>query len=430
MPFSLLKYSLVSKDLEHIFCFSTIHSSMPSISSLRKPMLNIVIQIGIICFLLSSLAEACQVPVFRYALERWKNDPYQIFVIAEGDLEKEAKEAFDLLRGLEVDEATPANVLVEAINLKDDRDAETFRKHLKEKSLSLPAIFVYYPDDRLTYPPIWAGKATIQNANAIVDSPIRREVLSRILKGDSAVWLMVESGKREVDDTAFSKMGEYLKVAEKELELPEGVIGAARAREALALGQFIDETNVLDSEIELKLSFSRLRMSRESASELPFLEMLMHMESDLKDLKDQPMFFPIFGKARALEPLIGDGIDEDNVLDYCSYITGACSCEVKKQNPGIDLLTRLNWISAIEGSEVVLEKLLPPMEGVAVVLGQDERDQAESITFEAAIAPEVVVGEYKPAEKESGETPLPWLFVIIGFVGVLLVGSLLSGKKN
>jgi hypothetical protein len=241
---------------------------------------------------------------------------------------------------------------------------------------------------------------------------------------------MVESGNRESDDSAFKKMGEFLKIAEKELELPEGVIGAARAREALAAGQFIDETNVLDSEIELKLAFSRLRMSRDSANEEPFLEMLLHMESDLKDLKGQPMFFPIFGKGRALEPLIGEGIDKDNVLDYCSYITGACSCEVKKQNPGIDLLTRLDWIGAMEGSEIVLEKLLPPMEGVAVVLGQKERDQAESIPIEIDIVPEVVVGEPEYTKKESSGTSLAWLFVIVGFVGVLLVGSILSGKKS
>lgn len=399
-------------------------------SSLQNSLLNRVIQTCIILTLFSSFAEGCQVPVFRYALERWKNDPYQIFVIADGELEGEAKSAFDLLRELEVDETSPANVLVEPVNLQDDRDEKTFRNHLKEQNIQLPAIFVYYPEDKLTYSPIWAGAASIQNANAIVDSPIRKEVMSRILKGDSAIWLMVESGNRESDDSAFKKMGEFLKIAEKELELPEGVIGAARAREALAAGQFIDETNVLDSEIELKLAFSRLRMSRDSAKEEPFLEMLMHMESDLKDLKGQPMFFPIFGKGRALEPLIGEGIDKDNVLDYCSYITGACSCEVKKQNPGIDLLTRLDWIGAMEGSEIVLEKLLPPMEGVAVVLGQKERDQAESIPIEIDIVPEVVVGEPEYTKKESSGTSLAWLFVIVGFVGVLLVGSILSGKKS
>ena len=373
---------------------------------------------------------ACQVPVFRYALERWKNDPYQIFVLADGELEEEAKEAFAFLRGLEVDEEAPANVMAEPVNLRDDRDAEIFRKHFKEKNVELPAMFVYYPDDRLTYPPIWAGAASMENANAIVESPIRREVMSRILKGDSAVWVMVESGNREADDAAFKQMGEFLKTAEKELVLPEGVIGAARAREALALGQFLDETNVLDSEIELKLAFSRLRMSRDSAKEGPFLEMLMHMESDLKDLKDEPMFFPMFGKGRALEPLIGKGIDEDNVIDYCAYITGACSCEVKKQNPGIDLLTRLDWIGALEGSEIVLEKLLPPMEGVALVLGQEEKvpdvDLYEPSSVSATGGGLIDHLSHTPKE---GATRLTWVMVIAGFVGVLLVGSLLSSRK-
>ena len=400
----------------------------------RSSLHQLAVILGLLLTLFSTIVEACQVPVFRYALERWKNDPYQIFFIAEGELAGEAKDAFDLLRGLEVDETAPANVLVEPVNLKDDRDAELFRKHLADKKVELPAIFVYYPDDKLTFPPIWAGAATIENANQIAESPVRREVMSRILKGESAVWLMVESGNREVDDAAFSKMKGFLKTAEKELELPEGVIGAARAREAVALGQFLDETNVLDSEIELKLAFSRLRMSRESAREGPFLDMLMHMESDLKDLKDKPMFFPIFGKGRALEPLIGEGIDEDNVLDYCAYITGACSCEVKKQNPGIDLLTRLDWIGAMEGSEIILDKLLPPMEGVALVLGQEEK--SADVDLHEATGASVTEGSFiENLVDQAGKSPkevaskVTWLIVIFGFVGVLLVGSLLSGRK-
>ena len=34
-------------------------------------------------------SEACQVPVFRYALERWQPDPYELVIVHKGSLPKE-----------------------------------------------------------------------------------------------------------------------------------------------------------------------------------------------------------------------------------------------------------------------------------------------------------------------------------------------------
>ena len=40
----------------------------------------------ILLLFLASWATACQVPVFRYALERWVSDKYEILVINDGPL--------------------------------------------------------------------------------------------------------------------------------------------------------------------------------------------------------------------------------------------------------------------------------------------------------------------------------------------------------
>ena len=66
-----------------------------------------------------------------------------------------------------------------------------------------------------------------------------------------------------------------------------------------------------------------------------------------------------------MPPLIGDGITEDNVLDYTYYICGPCSCQIKYQNPGMDLLVSRDWYAFLEGSEVVKDKELPPLSGVS-----------------------------------------------------------------
>ena len=55
------------------------------------------------------------------------------------------------------------------------------------------------------------------------------------------------------------------------------------------------------------------------------------------------MVFPIFGRCRALLPLVGPGISAENIRSSAAFLAGACSCQVKELNPGFDLLITANW---------------------------------------------------------------------------------------
>ncbi len=55
-------------------------------------------------------AFACSTPVFRYALERWPADPYEIVVTHRGALEGEAKQASDALDAAYRDAEETANI--------------------------------------------------------------------------------------------------------------------------------------------------------------------------------------------------------------------------------------------------------------------------------------------------------------------------------
>jgi hypothetical protein len=55
------------------------------------------------------------------------------------------------------------------------------------------------------------------------------------------------------------------------------------------------------------------------------------------------MVFPVFGRGRALFPLVGAGITPKNIRDAAEFLAGPCSCEVKEQNPGFDLLLKADW---------------------------------------------------------------------------------------
>ena len=60
------------------------------------------------------------------------------------------------------------------------------------------------------------------------------------------------------------------------------------------------------------------------------------------------MIFAVFGRGRALPPFVGKGITRDNLLECVYFLTGTCSCTVKDQNPGMDLLFASDWWSVAE----------------------------------------------------------------------------------
>ena len=84
---------------------------------------------------------------------------------------------------------------------------------------------------------------------------------------------------------------------------------------------------------------------------------------------DEPIAFPIFGRGRVLYGLIGEGIASDVIDEASLFLTGACSCEVKEQNPGVDLLMSVDWDRLIT-TQYEIDRELPPLAGF---VGMNER---------------------------------------------------------
>lgn len=277
-------------------------------------------------------ARACQVPVFRYALERWAPAEYRVSVpSAETVLTDAEKKALELLRASPRDATNPVNLAIEA--------------DPPPPGASGPAQFVLHYPQKARDPRkqvIWQAPLTEQNVQRLLDSPLRREMRSRLLAGQSAVWVLVESGDAAKDYAAASVMTAALDHAQSSLKLPDGVIPASEAAKgAGAKGN--EQADALRSDLPLKIEFSLLRLQRNDPAEATLLAMLTHLEDDLVDLASEPMVFPVFGRGRVIEPLIAAGITKENVMEHSGYLCGACSCEVKDQNPGIDLLVAANW---------------------------------------------------------------------------------------
>jgi hypothetical protein len=266
-----------------------------------------------------------------------------------------------------------------------------------------------------------------------MDSPIRRELVKRILAGNSAVWLFLESGNKEEDDKLFKELEKHARVAEKEIAIPEGVIQQSALDDPdLLLGPG-DQENILESSVPLKIAFSILRLSRKDPQETVLLAMLLNLEDDLldKDMESKPMLFPAFGKGRVLAPLVGKGINEENALGDCGYLCGPCSCQVKNQNPGMDILVKADWWSALEGSSVIADKELPPLSGVEdlIAANQSGTDLANTKDLpEANASDSPLVGQ----SLGTDSTPFPKGIVIavVLFSGILLIGTFVLNKNR
>ena len=293
--------------------------------------------------ILSATAFACSVPVFRYAIEHWRPDAYRIFVYHDQDLTDDDR---TLLAKIESESKAGANVQAQVFDLRTSLEPIDKARWDLRADKTLPQMIVQLPAG------IGGGEAPVGVANwnatevnNLITSPKRSEIGKRLVAGE-VVWVFLESDDKDESDKLFQLLNDQLSIQQETLELPE--IDAADLSELSA-----------DPE-SLEIKFSTVKVSRSDVAEKWFVEMLLSIEPDLRDaeLVDQAMVFPVFGRGRALYALVGEGINPDMIRDAATFLTGACQCTVKAENPGVDLLIPMPWDNVIKVTEPV-EVALP-----------------------------------------------------------------------
>ena len=282
--------------------------------------------IVLITTITAASALACRIPVFRYALERWPPDFFELVVVHRGDLDEQHLEIVRSIESRATDDTHPANLRVTTMDidqddLSPDHQAllDTLQTDVSE--VVAPQMILLFPRQRRQATVAWQGELTADNAARLVDSPLRRKVVERVLEGDSAVWVLIEGSDKAANDAAAATLESELAKIETLIELPTQEILEAE-------GEFRADTAV-----ELRIGFTLLRLRRDDPSEAVFLSMLLGTESDLRDF-DEPIAIPIFGRGRTYYALVGKGVNADLIEQNCRFICGDCSCQVKEQNPG------------------------------------------------------------------------------------------------
>lgn len=288
----------------------------------------------------SSELWACQVPVFRYALERWTPERYPVVVVTKEPYSEDDK------RKWLGDDAERLSVHLSiqwksASQLSSPEERALWQKHASDVGV----VFIYYPQKSQ----LRGGLAGVQPLQAncfrhLLTSKLRLEIANRLCEGQSAVWVVLKSGNAEKDATAIKSIEAQLRLDEQWLKLPT-------PEEMEIKAEVLSKVKV-----QLKVGFSVLSLDRDNPDERFLIDCLLNSESDLRSFSE-PIAFPIFGRGLVLYALVGKGINGDTVRAASTFICGPCSCQAKEQNPGFDLLLNHTWDEAL--GEVFISPAIP-----------------------------------------------------------------------
>ena len=276
----------------------------------------------------ASLSGAPAMPVFRHALERWPASDYEIVVFHRGAPDDEAQQRIDQLRAARI--RNFANIDVKPVDVSGQMDADMENLWTCQTNPAPPWVVVRAPNTSADASPVWSGPLTESLVGTVLDSPARRKIAEGLLRGLSAVWVLLECGDSARDEAAVDTLTGELRRLEKKLALPSAASGPA-----------------MHSPLPLRVAFGLVRVTRNDPAEEFFAMTLQHGKALFTA---RPVAFPVFGRGRMLGGLVGREIDAEEIDQACSRIVAACTAEGKDQSPGRDLLLAANWNSIFDPS--------------------------------------------------------------------------------
>jgi hypothetical protein len=261
----------------------------------------------LILFVLAAVSEACQVPVFRYALERWSSQPHGL-VVPRGASQPD----FVPWMLANLDPVSPGDATATG------------------SWALLPA----WPAEQV---PWWSGPVPPDLAR-VVDSPIRRELVRLIGDiGASGVWLIGggdAAGRDALRALTEARAQHIASAATLPSEDPAAALAAGISPNALR-----DPTVTTP----YQLRFASLTFAADDPAEI-FLAAQLGLPRD----PTAPLqAWLVYGRGRAIGPFTAVQLTAGTIDNVHAFLVGICSCQVKEGNPGFDLLLSADWDALI-----------------------------------------------------------------------------------
>ena len=351
-------------------------------------------------------SQACEIPVFRYALERWPTVPSRVSIFSSGSLLPGQRVVADAIAQSNRVELELCDV---AVAPKDGDAAEGgIWSRLTEKP-ALPAVALS----------CWGGKPFVaesvflrplsrETADCLSQIPLHREMARRLMTGDSAVWVLLTSPDAAKNKAVRKMLDDALRDCNAALKLPhEQDPNDAKY-----------DTPVSPN-VELKLRFTVLEVPG-TGFEADLIRSALRSISTNAENNAEPVAIPVFGRGLALDAFSGPTLDPQVIRTVCEFLCGACSCSVKEMRPGVSLFMPVDWDAEV--TQTPLVEALPPL---TVPGATGNLDSAKAPPLAPAVLPDVA-----QAQRMSVARSL-WALLGIGLL-MLVAGTLkvLSGRKG
>ena len=255
-------------------------------------------QFGIIIILLLFYHQAysCPTKVSEWTLLNFIPLSYQLLYFTNVEPEPSIVQKHEKIEPV----IEKANIQFHAINisrLKSEHERAVFA-WISGKNL--PVYALYYQNR------LFAQFNDLTDITRLIESPLRTSIANELKSGKLCVLLYLKCGDVAQDQPVANALEETL------------------------------------SKSILKDIIPVIHLSRDNPDEHRFIQLLLKVEPDLEILP-QPMLFGIFGRFRVLEPLVGKGITQENINYLIQFLSADCSCLIKDQMPGIDMLYLNQW---------------------------------------------------------------------------------------
>ncbi len=350
----------------------------------------------LVVVLFSLASHACNVPVFRYALERWDAGKYELTTFHKGPISLTDQARLNELRTWA--ETNGANIVVQLVDLAATPTPEQLKLWQAQSNATLPLAILRLPDSDEA--PAWSGAPAQLDPKALVSSPGRIELGRRLLGGDSIVWVLIESGDKGQDDGIANLITSESRKLESTLKLPPSAPDDPAPRSALPL----------------RIAFSVQRLARTAAEDF-FIRMMLHGETVESG---KTIVVPVFGRGRALTALSSSEMTASVVRQAANFLCGACSCEVKEMNPGKDLLLPIHWESIFSAPPEPATTVAKPVAGQRVEIAPGSVETPSL----APVRPVHRQPNSRRGFKLLASVSLAFVAIVVLLVGIALLRSL------
>ncbi len=289
-----------------------------------------------LALLLLAYLPACSTPVFTYGLLNWPPDQHPLSVLHHGPLSPADTALVDRLRRASAlpDRAGAflrANITVNTIDIDDPAalaEVSPVVRGLAAKNAGTQVVVQFSHALGRDPPAWWTTPLTAETVERILDSPTRRAVTRHLLGNATGAWILLRSGDQAADRAAETVLRGQLAALAKEIELP-------------AFDPTDEKAWRYEKLPPARVDFQIFTVAIDDPIEQGLVRQLTQFDPDFAKMPG-PKAFAVFGQGRFI-PLAGSELSARGITDLVGFLVGSCSCEIKDQNPGIDLMTTTDW---------------------------------------------------------------------------------------